>query len=82
MRPDSVVVQPPTLNDPTGICKVNKPVLVETLVSEPAVEAFYKGVLDWLARIDEVQLNSSSLCPDRHNLTRELRTVVHDQHLW
>ena len=53
--PFPIVVLPPGLHDLPRIRQAQEPVLVETFVAQPTVEALAVGVLDRLARIDEVQ---------------------------
>ena len=44
-----VVVGPPCFDDLPGLGKVAERVLVETLVTQPAIEALDEAVLGWLA---------------------------------
>ena len=55
MGPPLIVVLPPGLHDLARIGQAQEPVLVEAFVAQPAVEALAVGVLDRLARVDEVQ---------------------------
>jgi len=61
-----------------GMTNAGEQGLVKALISEPAIEAFDKGVLGWLARRDVVPVNRAVLAPlqDRH--AGQLRTVVTD----
>ena len=50
--------------------------LVQALVSKPAVEALDVGVLVGFARIDLPQVDVPVVCPVEHRLANELRSVV------
>ncbi len=56
----------------------DEPVLIETLIAKPAVEAFDESVLRWLARFDESKLDALVIGPRIENSTRELGPVVDD----
>ena len=58
----SVVVELPRLDLLSGILETDKPVLIETLVSQPAIEALDESVLHGLARANEIQ-PTLRLCP-------------------
>jgi hypothetical protein len=47
-----------------GIVEIEKPVLVETFIPEPPVEGFDKGVLGWLAGLDEIEPNAIAIGPN------------------
>jgi hypothetical protein len=53
----------------------------KTLIPEPPVEAFDEGVLDWLARVDEPQLDAVLVRSLVEHPARELRAVVHQDRL-
>ena len=55
---------------------LRKAVLVQKLVSEAPVEALREGVLDGLARADEVVLDAALVAPGIEGLAGELRAVV------
>jgi hypothetical protein len=76
VRPYSVVVESPCLDRVAGIAEIGEPVLVQTLVSELAVEAFDEAVLDRLARANEAELDASPVGPGIHRAAHELRAVV------
>src|SRR5262249_23185672 len=59
---------------------IGEPVLVETLVSESAVGALNKGVLDRLPRADEVDLDTPAVGPGVERPASEFRAVVADKH--
>lgn len=50
--------------------------LVQALVSKPAVEALDVGVLVGFARIDLPQVDVPVVCPVEHRLANELRSVI------
>src|SRR5262245_54001777 len=75
MRSMAVVVDPPSLDLPSCIGKVNEPILVQALVAKLPVEALDEGVLDRLAGTDEVQLDSRTIGPGVERLAGELWTV-------
>jgi len=50
--------------------------LVQALVSKPAVAALDVGVLIRFTRIDLPQVDVPSVCPVEHRLANELRAVV------
>lgn len=64
-----VVVFAPRRDRPTRVVHVEKPALVEALVSKAPIEALDEGVLGRLARGDEVK----TLAPARRCLTWKLR---------
>jgi hypothetical protein len=81
VRPHLVVVLPPGFDDLAGLIQTDKPMLVQTLVAELAVEALHVGVLHRLARPDEVQLHTAPIGPLIQCLTGELWPVVDHDHL-
>ena len=52
--------------------------LIQTAVTEPSVEALDKCILSWLARLNEVQLDSGVLTPQEHRLARHFWTIIQD----
>lgn len=76
MRTFFVVFLPVGLQDHRGLCQGHELVLVEALVPKLAVEALDVGVLDGLARPDEVQLHPAAVGPLVHGPAREFRPVV------
>ena len=81
MRAGSIVVEPPGVDDVSGLGQTDEPVLVQTLIPEPPVEAFDETVLDGFPRIDESQLHSVLVRPLVEDPAGELRTVVHENGL-
>ncbi len=61
MGPLGIVVEPPSLDDPTGVIEIEEPVLVEALVAKAAVEGLNEGVLARLAGLDEGQLDAVAM---------------------
>ncbi len=66
--PHAVVVEPPVFDGPPRLLEPYEPVLVEALVSELSVERLDEAVLNRLARFDEVQVDTSLLCPHVEHL--------------
>ena len=56
-----VVVISPSSNFLARMTEGSEPVKVQTFVSELAVETLHKGVLHWLAGLDEPQPHTGSL---------------------
>ena len=73
-----IVIGPPSLGNFLGFLDVHKPVVVQALVSELSVEGFNERVLDGLAGIDEMQVDSVLLSPLLCVLAPEFRSVVND----
>lgn len=82
MRSVGVVVDPPVLDDLTGLVEVGEQVFVEALVAQATVEALNKAVLHRFARRDVVPLDAKLLLPGQHRVRRELGAVVADDHPW
>ena len=66
----------PVIDPRPGVVQIDKPVLIQARVAEFAIEAFDEGVLHRLARSDEVQRDTASLCPQEHRLAGQSRGVV------
>ena len=64
-----IVILSPRLHELAGIGQPEEPLLVQAFVAEAAVEALAEGVLDRLARIDEVQRDRVLLRPLRQRVT-------------
>lgn len=82
MRSNSIVIQAPGFDLGLRILEIDKPVLVETFISELAVEAFDVGILYGPSRPDEVQLNAVLVSPDVKSSAGELGSVIHDDEFW
>src|SRR6185436_9221668 len=80
--PLPVIVYPPFFYDQPRLMMLYKPVLVQTLISHPPVEAFYIRVLHWSSRIYKVKLHFLSHCPRIDCVTGELQAIINDNHLW
>jgi len=78
VRPNRIVVQAPGFDDLARLSQAEKPVLVETLVAEPAVEALDVGILVWLAELDEVQPDALRVGPRIERSAGELGPIVRD----
>ena len=76
MRSLGVVFDPPCFDDAPRVRHGEEPVLVEALISEPAVEAFYVSVVHRFSGSDEVQPHAVLVCPGIEDLAFELRAVV------
>ena len=63
MRPDSVVVTTPALDDDLGFAQRVEDLAVEQLVAQTRVEAFDEAVLPWAARRDVGGLRANGRNP-------------------
>ena len=63
MWPDVVVVRLLSIDGRFGVFDAGKPVQIETIRCELAVEALHTYVLSRLAGLDEVELHNASLGP-------------------
>ena len=77
MGPSAVVAEAPPLNGALRIGEGEKPVLVQALVPEPAVERLDEGVVHGLARTTELELHAVLMGPGVERLAPELRSIVH-----
>src|SRR5690349_17903966 len=80
MRPSDIVVQAPRLNRLLRIGQAHEPALVETLVTEPAIEAFRERVLNRLTWLNELQRDTARVRPLIERFACELRPVIADDH--
>src|SRR4030088_3189906 len=76
MRPDGVVVTPPTFDDDLRLSQCVEDLAVEQLIAQPGIKTLEKPVLPGPARRDV-----GGLCPDGtdpllHRLGNELRTII------
>src|SRR5690606_8594627 len=78
VRPDVVVIAAPRFDRAPCVAEAPEPMLAQALVPEAPVEAFDERILDWFARLDEVQLDAFLVGPGVEGLTGELRAVVDD----
>src|SRR5215468_206446 len=73
-----VVIDPPRLDPRARIVEVEKPVLVEALVTELAVERFDEGIVDRFTGSDEMQLNAILGRPRVERAAGKFGSVVDD----
>ena len=66
----------PVIDDAPCFCQTSKPMLIEAVVSEFAVEAFYKGILGWFSRLNEVQFNAGLSAPEEHRFIGHLSAII------
>src|SRR5690606_36897387 len=71
-----VVFAHPGTDDRAGVIETDKPVLIETLVAQSAVEGFDVGVLVGLARLNQAQRDTVTVRPDQHGSACECLAVV------
>src|ERR1700712_71659 len=76
MRPDSVVVSAPTLDDDLRLAQRVEDLAVEKLVAQARVETLDEPVLPWTARGDVGGLCTDSADPLLHRLGDKLGTIV------
>src|SRR5262249_10696497 len=74
--PSFVVLLFPRGHDPSRLFEVEEPVLIEALVPEPAIEAFYKAVLHRFSRLNELELDAVLVRPLVESMADELRPIV------
>jgi hypothetical protein len=74
-----MVVLAPRFHDAAGVDDAQEPVLVEALVAQPTVEALAVGILDRLARIDEVQGDRVLVRPLLHRPADQFGAMVKDE---
>ncbi len=75
-----VVVDPPRLDLCARIVEIEKPVLVEALVAELAVERFDEGIFSTgLPGSDEMELDAVLVRPRIEHAAREFGSVVDDE---
>jgi len=71
-----VIVVLPFRYDISRFFKTNKPVLIQTFMSEFAIKAFNKGILCWLARLNTVKLDVIVSRPKEHRFARKFSAIV------
>ena len=81
MWTEGVVVDPPRLDDAASFAKPVEQMLVEALVTQPAIERFHERILCRLSGCDVVPFDPSVLHPFQDRVTGQLRAVVRDDHL-
>jgi hypothetical protein len=78
MRPDVVVIEPPALEQLSGVGEVLEYLLVQELVAKPADEALDESVLLRLARHDVVPVEAGAVGPRQDSARGQLRTIIAD----
>jgi len=76
----SIVVDPPRLDLRFGILERQKLIDVQTLVPQATVEALYVAVFRGLSRVNEVELDASTVCPFLQRNGGEFRPVIDREH--
>ena len=79
MWSDGVVVLSPDLESASGVCHTGKPVLVEALVADLAVETLDVRVLGGFTRSDKVETDAMPVGPLVQCLAAEFGTIVDQQ---
>lgn len=79
MRALCVVVDPPFLDDFSGLTDAGEPVLVQAFLAISSVETFDIGVLGRFAGIDEIQLHAVIIGPSIQRAPAQFRAVINDQ---
>src|SRR5262245_66125027 len=82
MRPHSVVMTPPALNDDLGFAKCVEDFAVKQLVAQASIEALDVAILPWTAPLDVSGLGADRSDPVLHgvgdDLDRSGRRRMHD----
>ena len=76
MRPMLVVISAPSGDQDTSLWQARKPVVIQELIPEAAVEALDKGILRGFAGLDQLELNTMLASPLTQSLTSEFRTLI------
>ncbi len=76
MRTLLVVILSPGFDLALCMAETCEPVRIQTFIPQPAVEAFYVGVLYRLAWLDELQPHTAFFAPCRQCPTAELRPIA------
>lgn len=75
-----MVVKPPGFDEKLGISEARKPVDVESLIAEAAIEALDEGGLDRLAGLDEWPLDPVLVGPVIEDAAGQFGSVIeHDR---
>src|SRR5687767_10240861 len=77
MRSHAIVLFPPCGDLGFRVREIPKPTRVQALLSEPPIEAFNEGVLDWLAWLDVGEPDAPLFAPGREISARKFWAVVH-----
>ena len=76
MWPMLVVVPAPGSDQDTSLRQTRKPVVIQTLVPESAIEAFDKRILGRFACLNQLELNSMLTSPLVECVTGKFRALV------
>ena len=76
-----IVVRAPVFDEESGFGEGGKPMLVEAVIAEGAIEALDEGVLHRFARLHMMQSNAGALSPEVEGFAGELRAIVHGDDL-
>src|SRR5574343_462369 len=76
MRPMLVVVSAPSSDQDTSLGQARKPMVVQALISESAVEAFDERILRRFACLDQLELHAVLVGPLVQSLAGEFRSLV------
>lgn len=76
MRAALVVVLTPCRDQNTGFSQARKPMVVEALIPEASIEAFYEGVLGRFAGLNHLELDAMLVSPLIERLAREFWALV------
>jgi hypothetical protein len=71
-----VVIDPPVFDDLARLTDAGEPVLVEALLPKATVRAFDVRVLDRLARVDEIELDTVVIGPGIKRTTSQFWAVT------
>ena len=82
MRSFRIVVDSPLLNDVSGTVKVDKHIVIQTLISVLAVKAFNISILYWLSGLNKSKPYIVLVCPKIKRFTYEFRAVVNGNDFW
>lgn len=82
MRPIFVVVLTPVVDRLPCLSEGEKPVLIQTLLSQSAVEAFDESIVSRLAWAAELELHAVAMSPGIERLRDEFAAVVDFDCLW
>ena len=78
MRSFCIVVVPPCFSGLTGFLNLHEPGAVEAFVSELSVERLNECILDRLAWVDVMELDSALFGPRLRVFAAKLRSIVDD----
>lgn len=76
MWAQGIVLVSPVIDEQTGFLQRVEPVLIETVVTEGAVEGLNEGVLCGFTGLDVIEMHLAPLGPEVKGFPCELRPVV------